>query len=90
MLQILVNAAIYAAEISLIASGLALSYSILRFANFAHVQYAIVGGYLSYAIAAAGIPLPLAILELGHGNAQACLRIRIATKSRPNRRQMIK
>lgn len=62
MLQILVNAAIYAAEISLIASGLALSYSILRFANFAHVQYAIVGGYLSYAIAAAGVPLPLAIL----------------------------
>ncbi|WP_108659127.1 branched-chain amino acid ABC transporter permease [Acuticoccus kandeliae] len=62
MLQLLINAAIYAAEIAVIATGLALTFSILRFANFAHVQFAIVGGYFSYAFAAMGLWLPFAIL----------------------------
>jgi len=33
--------------IAIIAVGVSLSYSILRFANFAHIQYAVVGGYAS-------------------------------------------
>ena len=40
---------------------MALSYSILRFANFAHVQFAVVGGYLTYTFAVlAGLPVILA------------------------------
>ena len=63
MTQILVDAIIYAAEIAIIAVGVALSYSILRFANFAHVQYAVLGAYLSYvANHGLALPLPLAVI----------------------------
>ncbi len=63
MTQILVDAIIYAAEIAIIAVGVALSYSILRFANFAHVQYAVLGAYLSYvANHGLALPLPLAVV----------------------------
>ena len=63
VLQVTVNAAIYAGEIAIIAVGLALTYSILRFANFAHIQLAVLGGYLSYALAGAGLPLPAAVVD---------------------------
>jgi branched-subunit amino acid ABC-type transport system permease component len=63
MTQILVDAIIYAAEIAIIAVGVALSFSILRFANFAHVQFAVVGAYLSFAAnQTIGLPLPVAVL----------------------------
>jgi branched-subunit amino acid ABC-type transport system permease component len=61
VLQVLVNSIIYASEIAIIAAGIALSYSILRFANFAHIQYAVVGGYATYAGTLLGLPLTLAI-----------------------------
>jgi branched-subunit amino acid ABC-type transport system permease component len=48
VLQVLANAVVYTSEIALIAIGISLSYAILRFANFAHIQYAVVGGYLTY------------------------------------------
>jgi branched-subunit amino acid ABC-type transport system permease component len=63
MAQILVDAVVYAAEIAIIAVGVALCYSILRFANFAHVQFAVVGAYLSFAgNQFVGLPLPAAVL----------------------------
>ncbi len=63
MMQILVDAIVYAAEIAIIAVGVALSYSILRFANFAHVQFAVVGAYLSFAAnQLLGMVLPVAVL----------------------------
>jgi branched-subunit amino acid ABC-type transport system permease component len=63
MIQILVDAIVYAAEIGVIAVGVALSYSILRFANFAHVQFAVVGAYMSFAANQfLGLVLPLAVL----------------------------
>jgi branched-subunit amino acid ABC-type transport system permease component len=63
MTQILADSLIYAAEIAIIAMGVALSFSILRFANFAHVQLAVVGAYLSYAAnRSLGLGLPLAVL----------------------------
>lgn len=63
MIQVLANAIIYASEIAIIAVGVALSYSILRFANFAHVQFAVVGAYLAYlGVEAAGLPIWLAAL----------------------------
>jgi branched-subunit amino acid ABC-type transport system permease component len=62
MTQILADSIIYAAEIAIIAIGVALSFSILRFANFAHVQLAVVGAYLSYAANRwLALPLPAAI-----------------------------
>lgn len=61
MLQLLVNSAIYAGEIAMIAVGLALTYSILRFANFAHIQLAVLGGYVSFALHEAGLWLPAAV-----------------------------
>jgi branched-subunit amino acid ABC-type transport system permease component len=64
MAQILVDAIVYAAEIAIIAVGVALSFSILRFANFAHVQFAVVGAYLSFAgNQILGLPLPAAVLS---------------------------
>ncbi len=42
------NSIIYASEIAVIALGISLSYSILRFANFAHIQFAVIGGYITY------------------------------------------
>jgi len=59
--QVLVNSIIYASEIAIIAVGIALSYSILRFANFAHIQYAVVGGYATYVGTLIGLPLVAAV-----------------------------
>nr|WP_281409579.1 branched-chain amino acid ABC transporter permease [Martelella sp. HB161492] len=62
VLQVLVNSIVYASEIAVIAVGVSLCYSILRFANFAHIQLAVVGGYLCHAFSTlAHFPLPLAI-----------------------------
>ncbi|MFK8253441.1 branched-chain amino acid ABC transporter permease [Ancylobacter terrae] len=63
MLQVLVNTLVYASMIAVIAVGVALCYSILRFANFAHIQFAVLGGYLAYSFhGLVGLPIPLAVL----------------------------
>jgi len=64
VIQVLVNSIVYASEIAVIAVGVSLCYSILRFANFAHIQLAIVGGYLTYTFATLPglvLPLPVAV-----------------------------
>ena len=48
--QILVDTVVYGSEIAIIAVGIALAFGILRFANFAHIQYAIIGGYATYSV----------------------------------------
>jgi len=63
VLQVLVNSIIYASEIAIMAVGVSLTYSILRFANFAHVQFAVVGGYLTYVFSVMlGLPIVAAAL----------------------------
>ena len=65
MLQVIVNSIVYASEIAVIAVGVSLCYSILRFADFAHIQLAIVGASLSYTFATLPgltLSLPLAVL----------------------------
>jgi branched-subunit amino acid ABC-type transport system permease component len=58
MTQVLVNSVVHACEIAVVAIGVSLAYSILRFANFAHVQLAVVGAYGTWTLAAvAGWPL---------------------------------
>ena len=46
--QIIANSLVRAAELSLLAIGLTMVYDILKFANFAHADYAILGGFLVY------------------------------------------
>lgn len=48
MLQILFDSAVSAAELSLIAAGLSLTWGVTRFANIAHVQFAPVAAYLAF------------------------------------------
>ena len=62
MAQILVNSLIYASEIAVIAIGITLAFSVLRFANFAHIQYAVIGGYVTWVVHDAGVPLAVSIL----------------------------
>ena len=62
MTQALINAIVLAGEIAVIALGVSLSFSLLRFANFAHVQLAVVGAYLAWVLAGpVGLPISLAI-----------------------------
>jgi branched-subunit amino acid ABC-type transport system permease component len=61
MLQVLVDSAIRSAELSFLAVGLTMVYSVLRFANFAHVEFATVGAYVALGLSATvGLPLFLA------------------------------
>jgi len=46
--QILANALVRAAELGLLAVGLTMVFDILKFANFAHADYAILGAFLVY------------------------------------------
>lgn len=61
MLQFLVDALLRASDLALVALGLSMIYGLVKFPNIAHVQYAMLGAYASFALRAAGLPLPLAI-----------------------------
>lgn len=56
--QVLVSSLISAAELGIIAIGLTMTFSILRFANFAHAPMAVVGAYAAYLLNV-GLGLPL-------------------------------
>jgi branched-chain amino acid transport system permease protein len=59
---------------ALIASGYALIYSIMRFSNFAHGSFLIVGAYTGLLLArAAHLPLPLLLLLAAAGGAVAAM-----------------
>ncbi|KHL75823.1 ABC transporter permease [Pseudomonas putida] len=62
MLQFLIDTLLRATDLALIAFGLSLVYGLVKFPNIAHVQYAMLGAYLTYGLDAAGVPLPLALL----------------------------
>lgn len=47
MLQVLIDSAVRASELSLVAIGLSLTWGVAKFANIAHVQYAPLGAYLT-------------------------------------------
>jgi branched-subunit amino acid ABC-type transport system permease component len=46
--QILVNSLVRGTELSLLAIGLTMVYDILKFANFAHTDYAVLGAFFAY------------------------------------------
>lgn len=58
MLQVLIDSLIRAAELSFLAVGLTMVYSVLRFPNFAHVEFATVGAYMALLFSAT-LALPL-------------------------------
>lgn len=62
MLQVVIDGLIRTAELSLIAVGLTMVYGILRFGNFAHVEFATLGSFLVLPLAALGIAFPVAAL----------------------------
>jgi len=47
MFQVLIDSAVRASELSLVAIGLSLTWGVAKFANIAHVQYAPLGAYLA-------------------------------------------
>jgi branched-chain amino acid transport system permease protein len=62
MMQFLVDTLLRASDLALVALGLSLVYGLVKFPNIAHVQYAMAGAYLAYALYAAGLALPLAVI----------------------------
>jgi branched-subunit amino acid ABC-type transport system permease component len=64
MTQVLIDSLIRAAELSFLAVGLTMVYSVLRFANFAHVEFATVGAYLAFALSTQ-LGLPFAVAAAG-------------------------
>lgn len=60
MLQFVLDVLIRTSDLSLVAVGLSTLYSLIRFPNIAHVQYAMLGAFLSLAGERAGLPSVLA------------------------------
>ena len=61
--QITVNSLIRASELSLLAIGLTMVFDILKFSNFAHADYAVLGAFLAYSFNQTfGINLLLSII----------------------------
>src|SRR5215471_17229784 len=46
--QVIVTSIISTAELGIVAIGLTMTFSILRFANFAHASMAVIGAYIAY------------------------------------------
>ncbi len=61
MLQILVDTLLRTSDLALVALGLSLVYGLAKFPNIAHVQYAMMGAFLSYVFSTWGLPLVIAI-----------------------------
>ena len=61
MLQLLFDTLLRASDLALVALGLSTVYGLVKFPNIAHVQYAMLGAYATYAFFSMGVPLPVAI-----------------------------
>lgn len=62
MFQFFVDTILRASDLALIALGLSMLYGLVKFPNIAHVQYAMFGAYVTYALQAGGLPLIAALL----------------------------
>ncbi len=70
--QVLINSLITASELGIIAVGLTLTFSLLKFANFAHVETAVAGAYLAWVLnvqlgVSFGLAMVAAVLVMGLG-----------------------
>ena len=66
MFQFLIDTLVRTSDLALVALGLSMVYGLVKFPNIAHVQYAMLGAYLTYALHTLGLPMVAAI-------ALACL-----------------
>jgi branched-subunit amino acid ABC-type transport system permease component len=64
VIQVIINSIIRASELTLLSLGLTIVYDILKFANFAHTEFAVVGAYLAFFLSVTlGLPMiPAAII----------------------------
>ena len=63
VIQVIVNSIIRASELALLALGLTIVYDILKFANFAHTELAMVGAYIAF-ILNVGLGVPIAVAAI--------------------------
>ncbi len=63
VIQVIVNSIIRASELAMLALGLTIVYDILKFANFAHTEMAMVGAYIAF-ILNVGLGVPIAIAAI--------------------------
>ncbi len=64
IIQVIINSVIRASELALLSLGLTIVYDILKFANFAHTEFAVIGVYLAFFLnVALGMPIiPAAVI----------------------------
>ncbi|QYY33812.1 branched-chain amino acid ABC transporter permease (plasmid) [Cupriavidus pinatubonensis] len=62
MLQFVIDVLIRTSDIMLVAVGLSVVYSLVKFPNIAHVQYAMVGAFAPLGFSHLGLPFPFAVL----------------------------
>ena len=63
VIQVIVNSIIRASELALLALGLTIVYDILKFANFAHTELAMVGAYIAFILNVGfGVPIGVAAI----------------------------
>ena len=55
--QVIANTIIRAAELGVLALGVTMIFSVLRFAHFAHGELAVIGAYAALALVMLGLPL---------------------------------
>ena len=61
VIQVIINSIIRASELTLLSLGLTIVYDILKFANFAHTEFAVVGTYLAFFLSVTlGLPIVFA------------------------------
>ncbi|MBP0598664.1 branched-chain amino acid ABC transporter permease [Herbaspirillum sp. LeCh32-8] len=61
MFQFLIDTLVRTSDLALVALGLSMVYGLVKFPNIAHVQYAMLGAYLTYLFHSLGLPMVLAI-----------------------------
>lgn len=61
MLQFIIDTLIRTSDIMLVAVGLSVVYSLVKFPNIAHVQYAMLGAFVTLALTRIGMPFALAL-----------------------------
>jgi branched-subunit amino acid ABC-type transport system permease component len=67
--QVVINSVVRASELALLSLGLTIVYDILRFANFAHTEFAVVAVYLALFLnVTLGLQIIPAVINLFHIN----------------------
>ena len=80
MFQFLLDVLIRTADLALVAVGLSAVYALVKFPNVAHVQYAVIGAFLTLTGQRMGLPFAVAVVV-----SEETGRISIATEGQISR-----